>query len=271
MQDGSFLLIVKGVKKVGHESYRIMGVRQEVICYSLWCCMKKLIIANWKSNKTFTQAEDWLAVVANEAPSIDLQKVTPVIAPPFPFLAGLVEPVKQLGWQLGAQDISPFPAGSYTGAVAGQNLKNLGVDYVIVGHSERRKHFHETDQLISQKVEQVLELGAVPVLCVNENSLESQAVALSNGVAERCVVAYEPVAAIGSGDNASLETVKKFRQQTERLFGRTPFLYGGSVDELNIGEYMLVTDGSLVGTASLDVKQFIKLLKTAQGESPTGL
>lgn len=231
--------------------------------------MKKLVIANWKSNKSLSQAEEWLANLKTD--QVDLNIVTPVIAPAYPFLAPLSPTVTKLGWQLAAQNISPFPSGSYTGAVSNHNLKDLAIKYVIVGHSERRKYFNETDQLVSQKIDQALELGATPIICVDENTLASQAAAMASEVMDRCMVVYEPVGSIGNGNNASLADVQQFKAKVSQLFGPIPFLYGGSVDEQNVGEYLLETDGVLVGTASLVAAQFINLLQAAQGVSPADL
>jgi triosephosphate isomerase len=232
---------------------------------------KKLIVANWKSNKSLSEAQAWLAEAQELNGQFDSQRVKAVLAPPFPFLPIVRENVSQLGWQLAAQDISSFPAGSYTGAVSTHNLQGLEVTYAIVGHSERRQYFQETSQQVAQKAELALSAGIQPIVCVDEQSLAGQASALDSSVIEKCLVTYEPREAIGSGDNASIDEVKSFRQQVKNLFGEVPFLYGGSVDETNIGEYLLVTDGALIGTASLAAKQFIRVLEAAQGGNPADL
>jgi triosephosphate isomerase len=207
--------------------------------------------------------------VDDGAKRLNLTKITPVLAPAFPLLA-VAEPVlAQLKWKLAAQDMSSYPAGSYTGAVSAINLQGLSVTYAIVGHSERRQYFKETAQDVARKIEQAVEAGIKPLVCVSAQTLAEQASALDSSLAQRCAVVYEPLDAIGTGNNASLETVKQFKTQVRRLFGAVPFLYGGSVDELNIGEYLLVTDGVLIGTASLKADQFIRVLQTAQGDQPT--
>lgn len=230
--------------------------------------MSKLIIANWKSNKSPTEVVAWFERVQQQATEIDLTTVTPIVAPAFSLLSAASQPVQELGWQLAAQDLSPFPAGSYTGAVSARNIQELGVKYVLVGHSERRRYFGETAAEIARKVEQALENAFTPIVCVDEQSLVPQAEALTPALAKQCVVAYEPAAAIGTGNNASLETVKAFRTQVEERFGAVPFVYGGSVNEQTTGEYLLVTDGVLIGTASLDATQFLQVLQSALGKTP---
>ncbi|OGJ38364.1 MAG: hypothetical protein A2383_03855 [Candidatus Pacebacteria bacterium RIFOXYB1_FULL_39_46] len=230
--------------------------------------MNKLIIGNWKANKSLTQAQAWLAVVSNSVDKLDLTKVTPILAPAFSLLGTVAPVITKLGWRLAVQDVSPFPAGSYTGAVSVVNLQDLPITYVLVGHSERRQYFKETPQEIAQKAELALEAGITPIVCVSEQTLTAQVSAFNSSLTERCIIAYEPLEAIGTGKNASLEIVKEFQSKVKSLFGSVPFLYGGSVDELNVGEYLLVTDGVLVGTASLKAEQFINLLQTAQGDQP---
>ncbi|HEX9817507.1 MAG TPA: triose-phosphate isomerase [Patescibacteria group bacterium] len=232
--------------------------------------MQKLIVANWKANKSLSQAQAWLETVASAKP-INLTKLKPIVAPAFSLLPLVESTTSQLGWQLAAQDISPYPAGSYTGAVSVVNLQGLALTFVIIGHSERREHFGETVQQVARKAEQVVSAGMTPMVCVSEQTLTEQASALDAKIMERCVVVYEPPSAIGSGDSALLSQVSDFQARVKQLFGSVPFLYGGSVDEQNIGEYLLITDGVVVGTASLSADQFINLLQTAQGDQPSAV
>ncbi|MFH2118690.1 MAG: triose-phosphate isomerase [Candidatus Paceibacterota bacterium] len=230
--------------------------------------MKKLIIGNWKANKSLAQAQTWLETVSISSNRLDLSNITPILAPAFSLLDSMRPVTTELNWQLAAQDLSPFPAGSYTGAISAINLKSLSVSYVLVGHSERRQYFKETSQEVATKAELALEAGITPIVCVSNLTLAEQASAFDVSLAKRCIIAYEPLEAIGTGNEASLGSVKEFKNKVKLLFGEVPFLYGGSVDELNVGEYLLVTDGALVGTASLKAEQFINLLKTAQGDKP---
>lgn len=229
--------------------------------------MKKLIIANWKSNKTREGVEKWLDEygvwsIGYEG-SNDFEIV---IAPSFPDLMfvsnRLLDRKKIKGVYLGVQDLSPYPAGKYTGAVSGQNLEGFNVKYAIVGHSERRRYFYETDNEVALKVEQAVVNGIKPVVCVDEGYIESQAQAIENELLEKCIVAYEPLEAIGTGKSADVGHVKKVVEKIKNYFGEVPVIYGGSVDDMNINEYLLVTDGVLVGGASLDVKMFERLISS---------
>lgn len=228
--------------------------------------MQKLILANWKSNKSVEQAETWFAELERIGVGVG-ESFTIAVAPPFPLLPVVSEGASALGWKVAVQDLSSFPAGSYTGAVSAANLKGFSVAYAILGHSERRRYFHETPEDVARKVDQAVEAGIQPVVCVDESNVEAQAATLTQASAERCIVAYEPSGAIGTGDNVSVAQVKEFRARVEQLFGSVPLLYGGSVDEQNIAEYLLVTDGVLLGGASLEADQFARVLQSAQGAS----
>lgn len=224
--------------------------------------MKKLIIANWKSNKTFEGVQKWME--ADTAWNTNTDTVDIVIAPPFPTLLyvsnKLLDRKKFPNVFLGVQDLSSYPAGKYTGAVSGQNLEGFHVIYAILGHSERRRYFHETDKDVALKIEQALSHGIKPVVCVDEEYIESQARQIDDVVLKKCIVAYEPIEAIGSGVAEDVGHVKKVVEKIRNVFGEVPVIYGGSVDDMNVNEYLLVTDGVLVGTASLDPEMFGRIL-----------
>ncbi len=225
----------------------------------------RLIVANWKSNKTSVEVTEWLDefdhLLKNQPSHTDVHVV---IAPPFLFLPMVAGRIKKLPHcSLAVQDISPFPAGSYTGAVSSYNLSSLSVSHAIVGHSERRRYFHETHADVAAKVAQAVEAGITPIVCVDEEYVALQASAIAVEHLSKCVVAYEPLGAIGSGKNADVGTVKRVVTTITRAFGDVKVIYGGSVDERNIGEYLLVTRGVLVGGASLAANQFSALLEAA--------
>lgn len=222
--------------------------------------MPKLIIANWKSHKTLAEAQQWVGEFISQ-PVSENTKV--VIAPPFPFLPVLQWQLKDTAnVSLGAQTISPFPAGSYTGAVSAFNLTDLGVTHAIVGHSEQRKYFGFVSHVVGLQVEQCVQNGIVPVVCVDSSYLAEQANAIPSDLLKKCVVAYEPVEAIGSGSNAPTEQVRNMVSRIKTIFGDVSVLYGGSVNAHDVAEYLPLVDGFIVGTASLNVADFTALLKT---------
>jgi triosephosphate isomerase (TIM) len=228
--------------------------------------MRKIIFGNWKSNKSIAEAQEWLNIFKQELGNDELG-VDAVIAPPFPFMPIVKDGLPEQAL-LGSQDISSYSAGSYTGAVSTQNLSGLNISYTLVGHSERRRYFQETADMVNQKISQALSASIKPIVCVDENTLEELKAKADQSEIEQCLIAYEPLASIGTGNNAPLEDVKNFVQKVKSFFGDVPVLYGGSVDEKNIAEYLLVTDGIIIGGASLDASQFVKVLRTAQGENP---
>ena len=221
-----------------------------------------MLIANWKSNKTRDGVQKWMEEETEWAEKNEAIEI--VLAPPFPALMyvsnKLLDKKKFQHVKLGVQDISPYPAGKYTGAVSGQNLEGFQVQYAIVGHSERRRHFHESDLDVARKVEQALASSIKPIVCVDEAYIESQANAIDDSLLKDCLVAYEPLAAIGTGNSEDVGHVAEVVKKIREVFGEVPVIYGGSVDDMNVNEYLLVTDGVLVGTASLDVKMFGRLV-----------
>jgi len=217
----------------------------------------KLIIANWKSHKNQQTALEWLTTFKQS--KIHNPESSIIIAPPMSLLSivknNLPEEVS-----LAVQDISPFPAGKYTGAVSSQNLEGLDIKYVIVGHSERRRYFHETHNDIANKVAQCIEANITPIVCVDDEYISSQAAAIKQEHLSKCVVAYEELSAIGSGKNMPVEKVQEVFEQIKKYFGETKLIYGGSVDASNVQDYLDICDGVLVGTASLDVNDFVAMI-----------
>ncbi|MDQ5950739.1 MAG: triosephosphate isomerase [Patescibacteria group bacterium] len=222
--------------------------------------MSKLIIANWKSNKTQQSALEW----CQKYNPPNNQTVEIIVAPSFPLLT-LVREHLPASIKLAAQDVSSFPMGSYTGAVNAQQLADVSVTHCIVGHSERRKYFHETHQDVAAKIAQLVTNNIAPILCLDEEYLEAQADALESKDIPNLVVAYEPLSAIGSGNNAPVDQVTRVIEKIHQIYGTVPVIYGGSVDERSVNEYLLVSDGVLVGGASLEAEQFSKVVAAAQG------
>lgn len=228
----------------------------------------KLLVANWKSHKTISEATQWLEDF-NSAVVTWPKEVVAVLCPPMPFLASLHHDLQQFPklldqLQLGVQDISPFPLGSYTGAVSAQQVLDFGAKYAVVGHSERRKYFRETNHDVALKVDQALEAGLTPIICLDEPYFLSQLTALNPDSLSKCVIAYEPLEAIGTGDSQPVNEVVSAVTQIRHHFGQAPVIYGGSVDLGNIQDYLEVTDGVLVGGASLEAGEFAQLITSVK-------
>ncbi len=211
------------------------------------------LVGNWKSNKTLIETMDWLRTI--KLPVMNTE-VKVVICPPFPFLVEAAALIRELNLpiELGVQDISPFPFGAYTGAVSASMVKEWA-KYVIIGHSERRRYFHETDQEVTNKTRECLEGGLRPIVCVDEPYLESQMDGLQGMDMSRMIIAYEPVAAIGSGHPDTPEHAQMVAARIKAAAKwPVPVLYGGSAKPEKIKSFIEQEDisGSLVGGASLD-------------------
>jgi len=224
--------------------------------------MSKLIIANWKSNHNLQTAQAWVNQVL---PAVAEAKAELVVAPPFSLLAPATGLLANSNFSLAVQDLSSFKAGSYTGAVCATNLVGLKIKYAILGHSERRRHFHETDEEVAAKVKQALVAGINPIICVDEPYLASQHQALVQAGVDfaqsNLTVAYEPLAAIGTGQSADLGQVSQVISKIKELFGPVAVVYGGSVEAANIRDYLEISDGVLVGSASLQGESFVELVQ----------
>jgi triosephosphate isomerase len=246
---------------------------------------KVLIAANWKMFKTIPEAVEFANTVQKETGACDDREV--VIAPPFTALQSVRSVLSQKGYHLSAQNCHWEEKGAFTGEVSPVMLKSLGCDYVIVGHSERRQIFGETDEMIRKKTAAVLEHGMLPIICVGEildqrergktfevvgSQVEKALQGLKSAQAEQLVIAYEPVWAIGTGKTATpgqAQEVHSFiRGRLESIFGKDVaekirILYGGSVKPDNVDSLMAEPDidGALVGGASLEVGSFKRLIQ----------
>ena len=237
---------------------------------------KPLIAGNWKMNKSALLAEEF----SNEILEVELDdEVEVLICPPF---TAIDRVKKTLGdkIKLGAQNLSEREEGAVTGEISAEMLVDLGCDYVIVGHSERRDYFEESSETVRAKAEKAIESGLVPIICVGE-SLEVREEGRQNEFVNEMlmksaenlkgefVVAYEPIWAIGTGKTCSPEDAEamcKNIRETLKNMGfeqdKIRILYGGSVKPSNIAGLMSMEniDGSLVGGASLKVEDFVKLV-----------
>ena len=220
-----------------------------------------MIFFNWKANGTKELVEKYNSL------EIFSKKITAI--PPF-HLTQLLDFKK---FNIGVQDVSTFPNGAYTGEVTCQMLEEANVKFCLVGHSERRHYHSEDNATISKKIKSLLAKNITPILCVGENSLDrannahfkvlqSQMEAYEDG----CVVAYEPVWAIGTGSTPTNSEINQvvdwLKQQYEHGYDNPKVLYGGSVSSQNIQELSKTNiDGLLVGKASLEIHQVIEISK----------
>lgn len=246
-----------------------------------------IIAGNWKMFKTVKEAVSFIEEVKGKA-AVD--GVESVVCSPFTNLPALVEAARGTGIKIGAQNLHWEENGAFTGEISGVMLNDLGVDYVIIGHSERRAYFAETDETVNKKVHAAFKHNLTPIVCVGEKLEEreadqtkdvcrTQTLAALNGLtaeqATQVVVAYEPIWAIGTGKSSTAddanEVIGYIREQIASAFGaevadKVRIQYGGSVKPANIAEYMSQPhiDGALVGGASLEPASYIALVEGAR-------
>lgn len=230
--------------------------------------MKPLIVANWKMNPvTIKEAEELFNSVKQGVK--DVENAETVICPPFIYLPLLK------GLTLGAQDSYWEEKGAYTGEVSIAMLKEMGCKYVIIGHSERRKYFNETDEIVNRKVKTTLKAGLIPIVCIGETE-EEREMDKTEGVLEeeikqgldkvdvsKIVIAYEPIWAIGTGNPCDVEEALRMKEIIQKMLSKDiRILYGGSAKANNAEGYLKQAgfNGLLVGGASLDPKEFIKIV-----------
>lgn len=247
--------------------------------------MRKIVIAgNWKMNKTNKETVAILTELKEAVKGIDTVGI--VIGTPFTSLSDAVKAVEGSNIKIAAQNIYPKESGAYTGEISPAMLKDIGVEYVILGHSERREYFHESNEFINEKVKCVLSYGMTPIFCIGEK-LEDRESGKTNEVngkqireglagltadeAKKVIVAYEPVWAIGTGKTATPEiaedTHREIRKVLAEMFGEASeeitIQYGGSMKPDNAKELLAQADidGGLVGGASLNAKDFSTIVK----------
>ena len=241
---------------------------------------RKVIAGNWKMNMLPNEAIDF---VNNLAPLVKDSKNEVIICVPFTDLFYTLLTVQETNIHVGAQNMHWEEKGAYTGEVSAEMLKSINVEYVIIGHSERRQYFNETDETVNLKVKSALKHGLKPIICVGETleqkeegkTLEVITSQISKALQDltiddisNIIIAYEPIWAIGTGKTASSddanESIKAIRNQIEKDFGTNDvtILYGGSVNAENAKELFTMSDidGGLVGGASLNAEKFSKIV-----------
>jgi triosephosphate isomerase len=249
--------------------------------------MRNLLVAgNWKMHGSTAANAELIAGIAAGAPASDRVKM--LVCPPFPYLAAVRQAVGDSGISVGAQNVSQHASGAFTGEVAVAMLADVGCEYVIVGHSERRTLYGENSQQVAEKFKAVLEGGLIPILCVGETLSEREAGATEAVVDEQlgaavdavgieafanAVVAYEPVWAIGTGVTATPEQAQavhkhlraRIAANSTTIAESLQLLYGGSMKGDNAAGLLAMPDidGGLIGGASLQADNFLAIARAA--------
>jgi len=246
---------------------------------------RKLIAGNWKMYKTDAEAIELARGIAREAGNLTDRDV--LLCPPFTSLKSVNEAIQRTSVKLGAQTLHWEKEGAFTGMISGPMLKAVGCSYVIIGHSEQRQYFGETNETVNKRVKAALSYGLLPIMCVGEllaereagraeavvkEQLEGGLKSISQDDMKKIVIAYEPVWAIGTGKTATPEDAdnmhKFIRGTVAKLYSSeiaegTIIQYGGSVKPENVDELMARPniDGALVGGAALKVESFTRIVR----------
>lgn len=245
--------------------------------------LKKWVIGNWKMHGSLAENKALIDGIRAELPALDA-RAGMVVCPVFPYIPQLKQITAGSGIGVGAQDISEFTKGAYTGEVAGPMLKDVGVEYVIVGHSERRTFHGEHNEQIARKAKAVIDTGLIPVVCIGESLEERQAnqteavltaqldalFAVVGTDNANIILAYEPRWAIGTGVAATPDMiqavhsfVRAYLTKRSAAVAGLPILYGGSMKGSNAASIVTLpnVDGGLIGSAALNAAEFVAIYK----------
>ena len=244
-------------------------------------CRKQYCVANWKMNFTISDIKLFMSEWENK--NLNNSNIETIFCPSFTELITTAELLKNSSSRLGAQNVYYDSKGAFTGEVSCRMLKELGCEWVIIGHSERRSILGETDDMIQKKLDKIISEGMYPILCIGETKEERDALKtqeiLSRQLSIACknlhgngigtfVIAYEPVWAIGTGVTATIDMISEAHQDIRNILNDNNFngdkisiLYGGSVSDENASELSVINDvdGFLVGVASLDANKFYSI------------
>lgn len=250
---------------------------------------KKIVVANWKMNLTYAEAMSLADVIADSEGSNEYCSV--IIAAPFIYIHDLINRTRsQADFFIAAQNCYSEDKGAFTGEISASMLASIGVEHVIIGHSERRTIFNENNALLAKKINKAIEHGLIPIYCCGEdlvqrksgrhfatveNQLSEGLFHIDKTIISECIIAYEPVWAIGTGVNALASEIQEMhsfiRQKIKDKFDedsaeKIPILYGGSVSIKNAKEIFNCrdVDGGLVGGASLKSDDFLSIIKSLQ-------
>jgi triosephosphate isomerase len=247
---------------------------------------EKIVAGNWKMNKSFLEAEELLSEISDILSEREEQDTKVILCPPFVFMELAIDLAYEGQFEVGAQNVSEYENGAYTGEVSSEMLRSMDISYCIVGHSERRKYFHETDEIIKNKVDRLIRNNLSPIFCCGEllseretdkhfavvkNQMKKSLFHLSADEFRKVIIAYEPVWAIGTGVNAMPEQAQEMhafirelirKQYKKEIAQSTPILYGGSCNAANAHALFSNpdVDGGLIGGASLKAKEFAAIV-----------
>jgi triosephosphate isomerase len=250
---------------------------------------KPFVAGNWKENTDSRSSVELARAVATGSAGLAKEKITVAVLPPFVYLQSVVQAIRSSGIAVGAQDVYFEPKGAFTGEISPAMLKDIGCNYVLCGHSERRHVLGESDELVGKKVTAAIGGGLLPILCVGElleerdggrmeqvvaRHLKTGLAGLSADKMSAVTIAYEPVWAIGTGRTATPQQAQEVHAFIRRLLAEmydaklaqeTRILYGGSVKADNAKELMAQedVDGLLVGGASLKADEFVRIIQAA--------
>ena len=249
---------------------------------------KKIVAGNWKMNKEFQDAEDLMFEIVDELTEKGSGDTEVIICPPSVYLEMSSDIAAENGFMIGAQNFSQWDSGAYTGEISASMLHSMGITHSILGHSERRTYFGETDTIIAAKIDLALKYGMTPIYCCGEVLAERQAEKhfdivrsqvsealfhLSNEAVSQVIIAYEPVWAIGTGVTASSAQAQEMHafirsllteKFGEQISSEIPILYGGSCNAKNAAELFANpdVDGGLIGGASLKAADFVTIVNS---------
>lgn len=244
---------------------------------------KKVIAGNWKMNMLPNEA---ISFIEEFEPLVKDSEAEVILCVPYVDLFYALLNAQETNIKIGAQNMHFEEKGAYTGEISGKMLKSIGVEYVIIGHSERREYFAETDETVNKKLKAAFEYGLKPIVCVGENLEQREAGITENIITKQTelalkgltkeqvtntIIAYEPIWAIGTGKTATSEdannSIKSIRNKIEKIYGKDVsekviIQYGGSVKSSNAKELFTTSDidGGLVGGASLKPEEFAKIV-----------
>lgn len=247
-----------------------------------------IVAGNWKMNNTFEEADNLIYDIAEFLKNNATGNTSVVLCPPAVFLELATDQANESDLMVGAQNISNFESGAYTGEISAKMLASMEVDYTLIGHSERRKYFNESHEMLAEKVNLALKHNVTPIFCCGEvlpereagnhfdvvkKQLEESIFHLDNTDFGNVVIAYEPVWAIGTGVTASPEQAQEMHayirgliteKYGEQIAENTTILYGGSCNAANARELFANpdVDGGLIGGASLKADDFIKIIQS---------